>query len=68
MLLTVTIDIKTTYSKPLKPQDPYVQGSVTTQRTYVVSVLKNCSPRLALAEAHRWENIGKQNTTRKNNM
>lgn len=56
MLLTVIIDTKATYSKPLKAQDPqsYFQGSASTQRTYVVSVLKNCSPRLALAEVHRW--------------
>lgn len=71
MLLIVTIDIKVVYSKPLEVQDQdpqsYFQGSASTQSTLVVSVLKNCSLRLALAEAHGWENIGKQNTTRKNN-
>lgn len=70
-MLIVTIDIKAVYSKLLKAQDQdpqsYFQGSASTQSTYIVSVLKNCSPRLVLAEAHRWENISKQNTTRKNN-
>lgn len=70
-MLIITIDIKTVYSKPLKAQDQdpqsYSQGPASTQSTYIVSVLKNCGLRLALAEAHRWENIGKQNTTRKNN-